>query len=117
MTMGDAMGEAGPESGGSESLALRLGRLFPDVSRRRRKRWLADGRVQVDGRPARAGREAVPSAARVVLGDPPPPALAAPLRLVHEDADLLVIEKPPGLLTIATERERGRTAYRLVWDY
>ncbi|HEY7141558.1 MAG TPA: RNA pseudouridine synthase, partial [Methylomirabilota bacterium] len=46
-----------------------------------------------------------------------PPALAAPLRLVHEDDALLVIEKPPGLLTIGTERERERTAYRMVWAY
>ena len=28
-----------------------------------------------------------------------------------------MIEKPPGLLTIGTERERERTAYRLVWAY
>jgi 23S rRNA pseudouridine1911/1915/1917 synthase len=28
-----------------------------------------------------------------------------------------VIDKPPGLLAIATEQERERTAYRFVWDY
>jgi 23S rRNA pseudouridine1911/1915/1917 synthase len=39
------------------------------------------------------------------------------LRLVHEDEDLLVVDKPPGLLTVATERERERTAYRLLFDY
>ena len=43
--------------------------------------------------------------------------LAAPLRLVYEDDDLLVIEKPADLLTIATESERERTAYRMVWSY
>jgi 23S rRNA pseudouridine1911/1915/1917 synthase len=36
---------------------------------------------------------------------------------VHEDEDLLVVDKPPGLLTVATERERERTAYRLLFDY
>jgi 23S rRNA pseudouridine1911/1915/1917 synthase len=41
----------------------------------------------------------------------------AALRRVHEDDDLLVVDKPPGLLTIATERERGRTVYRLLFDY
>ena len=50
-------------------------------------------------------------------GPAPPPALSPLLRLVHEDDALLVIEKPPGLLTIGTERERERTAYRLVWAY
>ena len=54
---------------------------------------------------------------RVTLGPAPPPALAAPLRLIHEDDSLLVIEKPPGLLTIGTEHERERTAYRMVWAY
>ncbi len=54
---------------------------------------------------------------RVTLGPAPPPALSPLLRLVHEDSALLVIEKPPGLLTIGTEHERERTAYRLVWAY
>jgi 23S rRNA pseudouridine1911/1915/1917 synthase len=39
------------------------------------------------------------------------------LTLVHEDDALLVVVKPPGLLTIATEHERERTLYRLLWDY
>jgi len=72
---------------------------------------------------ARDVRTPVAERDRVALGsrDPTarsrPVAFPAPLRLIHEDEDLLVIDKPPGLLTIATERERERTAYRLVWDY
>jgi 23S rRNA pseudouridine1911/1915/1917 synthase len=42
-----------------------------------------------------------------------PPSLA----LVHEDEDVIVVDKPAGLLTIATERERQRTAYRMLRDY
>jgi 23S rRNA pseudouridine1911/1915/1917 synthase len=45
------------------------------------------------------------------------PPFPPPLRLVHEDDALLVIEKPPGLLTIASDRERQRTAYHLVAGY
>src|SRR5206468_11413057 len=45
------------------------------------------------------------------------PAFPSALRLVHEDADLIVVDKPPGLLTVATERARRRTAYRLLSDY
>jgi 23S rRNA pseudouridine1911/1915/1917 synthase len=41
----------------------------------------------------------------------------APLRLVHEDEHLLVVDKPAGLLTIATEAERRRTAYRVLGDW
>jgi 23S rRNA pseudouridine1911/1915/1917 synthase len=36
---------------------------------------------------------------------------------VHEDDDLIVIDKPPGLLTIADAGERERTAYRLLRDW
>jgi len=98
-------------------LLARLGAMFPESSGRRLKQWLADGRVRVDGAVVRDGRARVGPEQRVALGARAPVAFPAPLRLVHEDDDLLVIDKPPGLLTIATERERERTAYRLVWDY
>jgi 23S rRNA pseudouridine1911/1915/1917 synthase len=39
------------------------------------------------------------------------------LRILHEDKDILVIDKPPGLLTIATDKERSRTAYSFLTDY
>src|SRR5262249_38261977 len=39
------------------------------------------------------------------------------LGLVHEDADIVVVDKSPGLLSVASERERERTVYRLLWDY
>jgi len=101
----------------STTLLDRLRRDFPDSSGRRLRTWLVAGRVRVGGEIVRDPRTLVASEVRVTLGAPPPPALAAPLRLVHEDDDLLVIEKPPGLLTIGTERERERTAYRMVWAY
>jgi 23S rRNA pseudouridine1911/1915/1917 synthase len=78
--------------------------------------WLAAGRVRVDGVVVRRGDVEVAGGTRVSLGAPAPPFPAA-LRLVHEDEDLLVVDKPPGLLTVATERERERTAYRLLFDY
>jgi tRNA pseudouridine32 synthase/23S rRNA pseudouridine746 synthase/23S rRNA pseudouridine1911/1915/1917 synthase len=39
------------------------------------------------------------------------------IRILHEDRDILVIDKPPGLLTIATDREQSRTAYSYLTDY
>jgi 23S rRNA pseudouridine1911/1915/1917 synthase len=78
--------------------------------------WLAAGRVRVDGAVVRRGDVEVAEGARVTLGAAAP-AFPSALRLVHEDDDLLVVDKPPGLLTIATERERGRTVYRMLFDY
>ena len=73
--------------------------------------------MSVNGAVARRGDIAVGPRDRVELGAPPPAPIPAPLRLIHEDAELLVIDKPPGLLTIADLSERERTAYRLLRDW
>lgn len=39
------------------------------------------------------------------------------LPIVHEDHDILVVEKPSGLLTVSSDRERDRTAYAYLMDY
>ena len=39
------------------------------------------------------------------------------LAILHEDQDIIVVEKPPGLLTISTDREKSRTAYFILTDY
>ena len=95
----------------------RLEALYPGASRRRLKRWLEASRVRVNGVVVRRGDAPVGADDRVELGASPAPPFPAPLRLVHEDADLLVVDKPAGLLTIATERERERTAYRMLMSY
>jgi 23S rRNA pseudouridine1911/1915/1917 synthase len=37
--------------------------------------------------------------------------IAMKLPIIYEDESLIVIEKPPGILTMATENEREKTAY------
>ncbi len=39
------------------------------------------------------------------------------LVILHEDRDILVVDKPPGLLTIATQDQKTRTAYYMLTDY
>jgi len=39
------------------------------------------------------------------------------LDILHEDRDIIVVNKAPGLLTIATDTDKTRTAYRLLTDY
>ena len=39
------------------------------------------------------------------------------LAIIHEDRDILVVDKPPGLLTIGTDTEKSRTAYFILTDY
>jgi len=99
------------------TLLDRLGILYPESSRRGRKQWLALGRVRVNGEVVRRGDDEVSADDRVELGAPPPPPFPAALRRVYEDDEIVVIDKPPGLLTIATESERERTAYRMLTQY
>jgi 23S rRNA pseudouridine1911/1915/1917 synthase len=103
----------------AETLAARLKTLFPEASGVSRKDWLAHGRVTVNGAVVRDGRTPVAAGDRVRLGAETVARvhLPHPLRLVHEDADLLVIDKPADLLTIATEHDEERTAYRMVHAY
>src|SRR5215475_8091852 len=95
----------------------RLKALYPDASRRSLKQWLATSRVRVNGTVVRRGDVPVGAGDRIELTAPPPPACPRPLVLVHEDSDILVVEKPSGLLSVATEEERMRTAYRLLRDW
>jgi RluA family pseudouridine synthase len=37
--------------------------------------------------------------------------------ILYEDRDILVVDKPAGLLTIGTETEKSRTAYWILTDY
>jgi len=39
------------------------------------------------------------------------------LAILYEDADIIVIDKPAGLLTIATDKEKSETAYFILTDY
>jgi len=39
------------------------------------------------------------------------------IKIVYEDRDILVIDKPPGLLTMGTETEKENTAYSVLTDY
>jgi 23S rRNA pseudouridine1911/1915/1917 synthase len=98
------------------TLGERLRLQHPGTSGRTLKQWLTGGRVRVNGVVARRGDAALGPGDRVELGRPAV-AFPAALRLVHEDEHLLVVDKPAGLLTIGTETERTRTAYRLLQDW
>ncbi len=39
------------------------------------------------------------------------------LTILHEDKDVLVVEKPSGLLTVGTDRDKSRTVHYLLNDY
>jgi 23S rRNA pseudouridine1911/1915/1917 synthase len=79
-----------------------LARMFPQYSRNRLQAWLAAGHIRLDGARGQA-RQAVRGGERVELAPPAAPdatprAQKMPLAIVHEDADLIVLDKPAGLV-------------------
>jgi 23S rRNA pseudouridine1911/1915/1917 synthase len=92
-----------PPAAAGRRLDQVLAELFPDYSRSRLQTWIRAGQVQVDGRPGRprdpvaGGEEVVVEAAAVA--DTRWLAEALPLQVVYQDRDLLVIDKPAGLVT------------------
>ena len=43
--------------------------------------------------------------------------VAKNIDIIYEDKNIIVINKPSGLLTVATEKEKNKTAYHLVMEY
>ena len=79
-----------------------LSELFSDFSRSRLQRWIKQGRVTLDGNSCRAkdkvwGGEEI-RLQPVLLKEVSAQAEAIPLEILFEDADLLVINKPAGLV-------------------
>jgi 23S rRNA pseudouridine1911/1915/1917 synthase len=85
-----------------ERLDRWLAGQLPDLSRARLQALIADGAVRVDGRAARASARVKPGqSVEVIVPDPAPAAPQPediPLRVVYEDARLIVIDKPAGLV-------------------
>jgi 23S rRNA pseudouridine1911/1915/1917 synthase len=85
------------------------------MNRTRVKQLLRAGRVTVNGRSVtRHDHPLCPGDSVAVARDAPAPAPAAAtagVPIVHEDAHVIVIDKPSGLLTVATESEKTDTAF------
>ena len=84
-------------------------------SRNRVKALLARGQVSVDGETVTRHDHPLSPGQRVAVS--PRAVEAPPFPVLYEDGRILVICKPAGLLTVASDGEKARTAYRLAADY
>lgn len=89
-------------------------------TRTKAKHLLARGTTAVDGRickrgdqPLAAGETVSIKSAREMQEE----ARVSPVPIVHEDEAIVVIIKPAGLLSIATDKEKRRTAYYLLNNF
>ena len=89
---------------------------FPTASRTTLRRMLAERRVVINDSAARSLKQTLSPADRIQVEEQ-----AAPVRhsnpaldIIHEDADIIVVNKPAGLLTSTTARERRPTLWAMV---
>jgi 23S rRNA pseudouridine1911/1915/1917 synthase len=102
-----------PGTVAGQRLDQALAAALPQYSRSLLARWVRDGNVTVQGKPARArdrmrGGETVTVAAMLARDD----GVAAedlPLDVVFEDAALIVVNKPPGLVVHPGAGNRAHT--------
>jgi 23S rRNA pseudouridine1911/1915/1917 synthase len=102
-----------PREMGGLRLDQALARLFHQYSRNRLQAWLHEGHITVDGKRL-SSRHAVTGGEKVELTPPrvagsSPLAQRMPLKIVYEDAELIVIDKPVGLVVHPGAGQPDRT--------
>ncbi len=86
-------------------------------SRNNVKSLLSRRLVAVDGTPTSQFDAPLSPGQSVAILPASAPAGALPFPILFEDEHLIVVNKPAKLLSVATEKEKKRTAYRMVTDY
>ena len=92
--------------------------IYPDKSRTAVKTLLSSRKVSIGGAPITQfnfklfpGDEILISKTSIQKKE------RSNLPIIYEDDDLIVINKPSGLLSVASDKEKGSTAFRMVNDY
>lgn len=96
-----------------------LRKLCPTASRSEIKSWLQHRQIVVNDKVTTQFNHALKAGDKITIlrGRQPEPFKHPKLRLIFEDEFILVIDKKNGLLTIATDREKEETAYRILSNH
>ena len=91
---------------------------FKSQSRNSIKSLLSSHRVSIDGAPvSQFNFKLYPEDTVIISNSPIKKKTRSRLPIIYEDDDLIVINKPSGLLSIASDNEKSSTAYRMLSDY
>lgn len=91
---------------------------FSTQSRNSVKSLLGSHRVSVDGAPVtQFNFKLYPGDTVIISTSPIRKKTRSHLPIIYEDDEIIVINKPSGLLSIASDKEKGSTAYRMLSDY
>lgn len=94
---------------------------WPETKKKQVRTWLKFGSVAVNGKVITQFDHRLKPGDTVAIRAKglaaPETALPSGIRIRHEDADLLVIDKPAGLLSIASASEEEKTAYAALTEH
>jgi len=91
---------------------------FQNQSRNSVKSLLSSHRVTIDGAPVSQFNFKLYPGDTVIISDTAIRKKArSKLPIIYEDDEIIVINKPSGLLSVASDNEKGSTAYRMLSDY
>ncbi len=87
-------------------------------SRNSIKSLLSSHRISIDGAPiSQFNFKLYPNDVVLISKKPIRKKSRSNLPIIYEDKDIIVINKPSGLLSIASDKEKSSTAYRMLMDY
>ena len=88
-----------------------------DMPKKRIKQYLTHGSIFVNDRKTTQYNEKVVPGMNIVITTEMKNQKDLPFDILMEDAHIIVVNKPSGLLTIATEKEKEKTLYHMVREY
>lgn len=93
-------------------------KTFKDQSRNSVKSLLSSHRVSIDGAPiTQFNFKLFPGDVVIITKEPIKKKIRKDLPIIFENEEMIVINKPSGLLSVPSDNEKGSTAYRMVTDY
>jgi 23S rRNA pseudouridine1911/1915/1917 synthase len=108
-------------------LLSKLELIFPESTKSKLRKMLTEGRVLVDGTPVYKAKELLTKGNEVMIinrseamkkSPPPQPKKEiSKLKIIFEDEFILVVEKPAGLLSVATDKLEKDTLHSRCVDY
>lgn len=87
--------------------------FFPNSSKNTLRSWIKEGRVQIEGKVIKNPQFPVLEGQQLTIGSRRK-FIENNIQVVYEDSDIIVIDKPSGLLSVSTAFEKEETAHRLL---
>ena len=88
-----------------------------DMSKRNIKKYLKNGSIYVDGTRTTQFDYPLMVDSIVVIDTNKKKLNKIPFAVLYEDENIIVVDKPAGLLTIASAKEKEQTTYHIVREY